>query len=54
MNLDKNTKPQIFLGLLVWCFGDGALLKSLSIMTKPCYSMQMDNEVSIIFAYITN
>ena len=42
MNLDKNTKPQIFLGLLVWCFGDGALWKSLSIMTKPCYSMQMD------------
>jgi len=54
MNLDQNTKPQIFLGLLVWCFGDGALWKSLSIMTKPCYSMQMDNGVSIIFVYITN
>lgn len=54
MNLDKNTKPQIFLGLLVWYFGDGALWKSLSIMPKPCYSMQMDNRLSIIFVYITN
>ena len=54
MNLDQNTKPQIFLGLLVLCFGDGALWKSLSIMIKPCYSMQMDNRLSIIFVYITN
>jgi len=47
MNLDKNTKPQIFLGLLVWYFGDDALWKSISTMAKPCwrqssYFIQMD------------